>query len=50
MSRVDHDDNRLFISMSKDQVKSAPDYDDIERRYTDADYDDTFGGYYRGLP
>ncbi|MET0902010.1 MAG: PRC-barrel domain containing protein [Acidimicrobiales bacterium] len=50
VSRIDHDDKRVFISMSKDQVKSAPDYDDLERRYTDEDYDSTFGGYYRGLP
>jgi hypothetical protein len=50
VSRVDNNDKRLFISMSKDQIKSAPDYDDLERRYTDEDYDTTFGGYYGGLP
>ena len=50
MSHVDTNDKRVFISMSKDQIKPAPDYDDVERRYTDDDYDTTFGGYYRGLP
>jgi hypothetical protein len=50
VSRVDHNDKRVFISMSKDQIKSAPDYDDLERRYSDDDYDTTFGSYYRGLP
>jgi hypothetical protein len=50
VSRVDHDEHRLFISMTKDQVKSAPDYDDMDRRYTDDDYDGTFGTYYGGLP
>ena len=50
VSRVDDNDKRVFISMTKDQIKSAPDYDDMERRYTDDDYDTTFGGYYRGLP
>ncbi len=50
VSRVDDNDKRVFISMSKDQIKSAPDYDDVERRYSDDDYDTTFGGYYRGLP
>ena len=50
VSRVDHDGRRVSISMSKDQIKSAPDYDDVERHYTDDDYDGTFGSYYRGLP
>ena len=50
VSRVDHNDKRVFIGMTKDQIKSAPDYDDMERGYTDDDYDTTFGGYYRGLP
>lgn len=49
VSRVDNDDKRVFISMSKDQVKSAPDYDDLEHRYTDDDYDTSFGEYYSGL-
>jgi hypothetical protein len=50
VSRVDDNDKRVFISMSKDQIKSAPDYDDVERHYSDEDYDTTFGTYYRGLP
>ena len=50
VSRVDHDDKRVAISMTKDQIKSAPDFDDIDRGYTDTDYDTTFGEYYRGLP
>ena len=49
VSRIDHNDQRLFISMTKDQVKSAPDYDDMDR-YSDEDYDTPFGTYYRGLP
>jgi hypothetical protein len=50
VSRVHRDEKRVFISMNKDQVKSAPDYDDLERRYTHDDYDTTFEGYYGGLP
>ena len=50
VSRVDHNEERVFVTMSKDQIRSAPDYDDRGRRYTDDDYDTTFGGYYRGLP
>ena len=38
------------LSMTKDQVKSAPDFDDMDGRYTDDDYDGTFGTYYGGLP
>ena len=39
VSRVDHDDRRLFISMTKDQVKSAPDFDALQRDRADH-YDD----------
>ena len=49
VSRIDHNDKRVFISMTKEQIKSAPDYDDMDRSYTDEDYD-SFGSYYRGLP
>jgi len=48
VSRIDHNDKRVFISMTKDQIKSAPDYDEVQR--DDDDYDTTFGTYYRGLP
>jgi hypothetical protein len=27
VTSVDHDNNKVFISMTKDQIKSAPDYD-----------------------
>ena len=50
ITKIDPGDDRLWISMSKDEIKSAPDYDDVERRYSDDDYDRDFGGYYRGLP
>ena len=48
VSRVDHEDGRVWISMTKEQIKSAPDFE--ERSYGDDDYDGTFGTYYRGLP
>ena len=50
VSGVHRDGRRVFILMSKDQVKSAPDYDDLPSRYTHDDYDTTFGSYYGGLP
>jgi hypothetical protein len=50
VSRIDRDAERVFISMTKDQVKDAPDFDDEEaRRYADDEYN-TFGSYYSGLP
>jgi hypothetical protein len=49
VSRIDSDDGRVFIEMTKDQIKSAPDYDD-QGIYSDDDYDSTFGTYYRALP
>ena len=50
VTKVDAGEGRVWISMSKDEIKSAPDYDDLERRYSDDDYDREFGGYYRTLP
>ena len=48
VTRIDHNDKRVLISMTKDQIKSAPDYDEVERN--DDDYDTTYGEYYRTLP
>ena len=49
VSKIDTEDELVLIDMTKDQIKSAPDYDD-QGRYSDDDYDGTFGSYYRGLP
>lgn len=45
VERVDHGDNKVYVSMTKDQVKSAPDYDEQRTSYTDEDYDE-YGQYY----
>ena len=46
VNRIDHEDRKVHVSMTKDQIKSAPDYDaDLHRR--DDDYYESFGGYYR---
>jgi len=50
VTKVDTNDGRLWIGMTKDQIKAAPDFDDVERRYSDDDYDSEFGRYYQGLP
>ena len=44
---VDHDDKRVHVSLSKDQVKHAPDFDSLQRR--DRTFFDDFGGYYGPL-
>ena len=38
VQRIDVNDEKVYISMTKDEVKSAPDYDEQERDYQD-DYD-----------
>jgi hypothetical protein len=35
------------VSMTKDQIKSAPDYDADLHRRDDDEYYESFGGYYR---
>ena len=49
VQRVDHDEEKVYVGMTKDQIKAAPDYDD-QGRYSDDDFDDTFGSYYSRLP
>jgi hypothetical protein len=46
VTRVDHADERVYVSMTKDQIKSAPDFDDMKTSFEDRDYDE-FGDYYR---
>ena len=44
VSAVDHDDHTVSVAMTKDQIKSAPDFEKQES-YADHDYD-RFGSYY----
>lgn len=46
VTEVDHTDQRLWLSMTKDQVKSAPDFDEAKEPFEEADYD-RHGTYYR---
>ncbi|SCL29814.1 hypothetical protein GA0070616_3955 [Micromonospora nigra] len=43
VNRVDHDDKKVFVDRSKDQIKAAPEYDETD---TDPAYRDKLGGYY----
>ena len=38
VQRIDVDDEKVYISMTKDEVKSAPDFDEQQRDYLD-EYD-----------
>jgi hypothetical protein len=44
-TRVDHDDRNVFVSMTKDQIKQAPDFDDVSASEKDVYYDKV-GSYY----
>lgn len=45
ITRVDHDEERVYVSMTKDQIKDAPDYDDTMN--DDDNYHSGLGDYYR---
>jgi hypothetical protein len=39
VDRVDHENRTVFVSMSKDEIKSAPDFDEQRENWLDADYE-----------
>jgi hypothetical protein len=42
--RIDADDRRFWVSLTKDQIKNAPEFD--ESRFSDLGYRDQLGTYY----
>jgi hypothetical protein len=46
VTSVDHEERKVFVSMTKDQIKSAPDFDE-QRTSDDEAYYETHGTYYR---
>jgi hypothetical protein len=46
--RVDEDQHRVFVSCTKDEIKHAPDYDELRRN--EAGYRKDIGSYYEGDP
>jgi hypothetical protein len=46
VSRVDPDDKKVFVNMTKEQIKNAPDYDADRNRSDRADYQREVGEYY----
>ena len=52
IDRVDHDDEKIFVHRTKDEIKNAPEFD--EARYRDDAYRGELGTYYgpkrEGIP
>src|SRR5687768_17523008 len=46
VTRIDRDARKVYVSMTKDQIKNAPDYDADRRSEDDDVYYDKFGSYY----
>jgi hypothetical protein len=44
VNHIDHDDRRVYVDRSKDQIKAAPEFDEIN--HADSTYRDKLGGYY----
>ena len=44
ITRVDDEEQKVFVSMTKDQIKAAPDFD--EQRKADDDYYESSASYY----
>ena len=46
IQRIDDTNKKVFVSMTKDRVKSAPDFDELQRSTYDDKYYDTVDSYY----
>jgi hypothetical protein len=44
ISRIDEDDRRIWVNLTKEQIKNAPEFD--ESRHPDPAYRDELGTYY----
>ncbi|MFD5721562.1 PRC-barrel domain containing protein [Streptomyces sp. NPDC127036] len=45
---VDLDEHKIYVDLSKSQIKDAPEFDQ-DKHIGDADYHERVGGYYTGL-
>ena len=48
VERVDLDTETAYVSLTKDQIKNAPEFDQ-DRHRDDDDYRNRLGGYYAGI-
>jgi hypothetical protein len=46
IDRVDHDDERVVVDRTKDEIRNAPEFD--EDRYRDDEYRSSLAAYYSG--
>lgn len=49
VSRIDPDEKKVYVTMTKDQIKNAPDYDETRHRDDEQGYHEEVGGYYDQL-
>jgi hypothetical protein len=49
IERVDKEQRKVFVAMTKEQVKNAPDFDELQHATYDETYYDNVGGYYGGF-
>jgi hypothetical protein len=47
VQRVSENDRKVYVSLSKDQIKSAPDFKDADRKRRDETYDTYYSPYGR---
>ena len=47
VDRIDRANEQVFINLTKDQVKSAPDFEETHRDRRDRDYDTYYDPYVR---
>ena len=47
IDRVDHEEEKVFVNRSKEEIKNAPEFDST--RYREPAYRSELGGYYGGL-
>ncbi len=45
IDRVDHQNEKVFVRLTKEQVKNAPDFEDSHRDRRDRDYDTYYERY-----
>jgi hypothetical protein len=46
VQRIDSDDKKVYVGMTKDQIKDAPDYDAERHRTDEPGYHEEVGRYY----
>ncbi|MFN8027944.1 MAG: PRC-barrel domain-containing protein [Acidimicrobiia bacterium] len=47
VQRIDPDAQQVFVNLTKDQVKSAPDHDEARHASDETGYHEEMGSYYR---